>query len=226
MGIISLEKSDRLYWLGRYTERVFTTLSVFFEYYDTMIDSDPEAYREVCRQLSIPDVYGSREVFNWKYLFDEGDMNSIYSNLDRAFNNGVALRDELSTTSLSYIQMALDTMKRCGVSNHQHPLLDLQEVIDDLYAFWGSVDDCVEDQECRNIMKTGRYTERLDLYIRLDMDFKLIEKEFMKLRNRITKVQLPYDEMALERIAEMILREKENWKDNRYVALELLETVL
>ena len=26
MGIISIEQSGRLYWLGRYTERVFTTL--------------------------------------------------------------------------------------------------------------------------------------------------------------------------------------------------------
>ena len=30
MGIISIEKADHLYWLGRYTERVYTILRVFF----------------------------------------------------------------------------------------------------------------------------------------------------------------------------------------------------
>ena len=32
MGIISVEKSDHLFWLGRYVERVFTTLNTFVTY--------------------------------------------------------------------------------------------------------------------------------------------------------------------------------------------------
>ena len=34
MGIITLNKVDELWWLGRYTERVFTTLKTFIPYYD------------------------------------------------------------------------------------------------------------------------------------------------------------------------------------------------
>ncbi|WP_243159453.1 alpha-E domain-containing protein [Clostridium sp. SM-530-WT-3G] len=34
MGIISIEQSDRLYWLGRYTERVYTTLRIFSKSFD------------------------------------------------------------------------------------------------------------------------------------------------------------------------------------------------
>ena len=37
MGIISVEQTDRLYWLGRYTERVYTTMRLFFTTYDTKI---------------------------------------------------------------------------------------------------------------------------------------------------------------------------------------------
>lgn len=29
MGIISVEQADRLYWLGRYAERVYTTLRIY-----------------------------------------------------------------------------------------------------------------------------------------------------------------------------------------------------
>ena len=61
MGIISLEKINHLYWLGRYTERVFTTIKSFEGYYDRMIDQDETAYQDFCRRLNIPDIYGSKE---------------------------------------------------------------------------------------------------------------------------------------------------------------------
>lgn len=36
MGIISIEKANNLYWLGRYTERVFTTLRKFYRIFDSI----------------------------------------------------------------------------------------------------------------------------------------------------------------------------------------------
>ena len=53
MGIISIKSTDNLFWLGRYVERVFTTLRVFSEYYDKMIDKDENAYIDFCRKLGI-----------------------------------------------------------------------------------------------------------------------------------------------------------------------------
>ena len=38
MGIISLEQKDMLLWLGRYTERVYTTLRLYSNTYDTLIE--------------------------------------------------------------------------------------------------------------------------------------------------------------------------------------------
>ena len=40
MGIISLNNKDRLYWLGRYSERVYTTIRFFGESFDTLIDRE------------------------------------------------------------------------------------------------------------------------------------------------------------------------------------------
>ena len=48
MGIISIEKADHLYWLGRYAERVYTTLRVFFHIYDQY---DRTAGRHLCKVL-------------------------------------------------------------------------------------------------------------------------------------------------------------------------------
>ena len=32
LALVTASKADNLYWLGRYTERVFTTLNQFFPY--------------------------------------------------------------------------------------------------------------------------------------------------------------------------------------------------
>lgn len=51
MGIITIEKSDHLYWLGRYTERVHTTLKLYLKGSDRMIDSDPNYYAVFAAKL-------------------------------------------------------------------------------------------------------------------------------------------------------------------------------
>ena len=43
-NIISAAKANRLYWLGRYEERVYLTLHLLRKCYDKMIDGTPEDY--------------------------------------------------------------------------------------------------------------------------------------------------------------------------------------
>ena len=203
MGIISIEKADHLYWLGRYTERVYTTLRVFFHIYDRMIEQPEGIYAKYCERLNIPDIYTSNHQFAQSYLFGEDNPDSLYSNMKRAYDNAVVLRDELSSTVLSYVQLALDTFKACRRTTA--PLLELQQVLDDLLAFWGGADDYVEEEDCRNILKCGKYVERLDLCIRLDYHGKDLEKEYRKLCNRLKRTSLNYSGENLQRLEEIIL---------------------
>ena len=128
MGIMSIEKFQHLFWLGRYTERVFSTLRIFCKYYDKMIDNDTEkiVYKEFCNRLGIPDIYGSREIFLRNYLFDKSNPNSVGSSMVRAFDNAVVMRKEISTETLSYIQLALDEFERCKESSS--PIVKLQRL--------------------------------------------------------------------------------------------------
>ena len=63
MGVISLEKAQHMYWLGRYIERVFTTLQAYSIYFDRMIEEGEVLYQQFCTALGIPDVYGSQQIF-------------------------------------------------------------------------------------------------------------------------------------------------------------------
>jgi len=221
MGIISIEKADRLFWIGRYTERVFTTLVTFFDYFDQMIDGDQEAYKKFCEKVAIPDIYEDKETFIRRYLFDPEDPNSVYSNLDRAYGNAMVMRDEISSHTLAYIQMALDCLKE---ANAYAPHYDLQQVIDYLHAFWGCVDDRVDDEECRNLMKCGKYLERLDLYMRLDYPIKYIEKEYSKFLNRLHRIHFGYNLSAEATLTE-IVNQGDRWKEHYEEALNALWTL-
>lgn len=136
----------------------------------------------------------------------EDNPDSLYSNMKRAYDNAVVLRDELSSTVLSYVQLALDTFEACRRTTA--PLLELQQVLDDLLAFWGGADDYVEEEDCRNILKCGKYVERLDLCIRLDYHGKDLEKEYRKLCNRLKRTSLNYSGENLQRLEEIILKEE------------------
>lgn len=223
MGIISVEKADRLFWLGRYTERVLTTLITFFDYYDKMIDGDQDQYKIFCEKISIPDVYGSREDFQQKYLFDGNNPNSVISNMERAFDNAVVMRGELGSYTLGYIQLALDVLKGEG-GRAGAPAYDLQQVIDYLNAFWGCMDDQVEDEGCRNIIKCGKYLERLDLYMRLGYPIKAIEKEHSKFLNRLHRAGLSYQSDKEAKLTEIISL-GEDWREREKEALETLWTL-
>lgn len=221
MGTVSLEKMNHLFWLGRYTERVYTTLLLFDRYYDIMIDKDEHVYQEYCRRLAIPDIYTDRKQFTQSYLFSEQNPDSMYANLQRAFDNAVVLREEVSSEVLAYIQMSLDTLK--AAQGGAAPVMELQKVTDYLLAFWGAADDYVENEESRNVIKCGKYLERLDLYFR-DSPVAMMEKEYSKLNNRMERVSLPCSKEHLDAFMDIAQKGE---RQRRYTeALELLGSAI
>ena len=177
MPVISAENSERLFWLGRYSERAFTGLRVFSEKF-SMMQAGNDAAKMTC--------------------FDEGNPDSIAYSLNRAYDNAIVLRDEIGSDTFSYIQLAVYEMKKA--SHSKTPLLGLQKVIDNIAAFWGMADDSIDDEYARNIIKLGTRVERVDLYARMNVDSKDIRKELRRLTYRIARTGLHYSPESLERL--------------------------
>ncbi len=175
MAVISTEKANELFWLGRYVERVYTTIAEFFKGYDVMIDEPSDSYPDYCSRMNIPNVYADKEDFLRRYPFDDSVPDSIISNLIRAYDNAVVLRDDIGSDTLSYIQLAIYDMRKAALG--KAPLVGLQTVIDDLFAFWGCLDDKVASYSQRSIVKAARRVERIDLYLRLRMPSEAVEFE-------------------------------------------------
>ena len=131
--------TDRLFWLGRYSERVYTTLRLFSLSFDTLIEQSADDHRVFCESLEIPDIYRDKDDFIDRYAFGLDDPNSIISNLYRAYDNAIELREEIGSETLSFIQMVIYEMK--SAKRSEAPLLHFQKITDAILAFWGCADD-------------------------------------------------------------------------------------
>lgn len=198
MGIISVENTDRLYWLGRYTERVYSTIKTFETRFDSMLDLDEIRYVEFCKSQDIPNIYKSKEDFLLRYCFSLEDENSIFSNLMRAYDNAIVLREEIGSDTLSYIQLAVYAMKQAAVS--KSPLIGLQKVTDNIVAFWGMADDAIDESQIRNIIKVGKLIERIDLYARLKESPERLRREAKRLTDRIDRSTMRYSHKILAHV--------------------------
>ncbi|MGL6198155.1 MAG: alpha-E domain-containing protein [Lachnospiraceae bacterium] len=187
MGIVTVEKANELFWLGGYTERVYLTIKQFVIKYDKIIDNDEDVYTQYCHLLDIEDIYTSNQDFLKNYPYNINNQNSIISNLTRAYDNALVLRDEIGTETMGYIQLALYEMKKSEISDA--PVIEMQHVIDYLLAFWGCADDSIEDEQSRNILKLGKRIERVDLSLRCKFPQNMIQKELSKLENRLHRTK-------------------------------------
>ena len=178
MGIISVEHSSNLYWLGRYAERVYTTLDTFFDYHDAMIDRDKNSYRDFLERLEVEDKYGSYESFIDGFLYETDDF-TVNAAFHKAYDNALVTRNVIGSESLAYLELAANTFRSGRGSKNLR--LALMPVMDYLLAYWGNIDDHLATSEAGIIIRCGKIVERLDLYFRFFYDSNYINSEYEKL---------------------------------------------
>ncbi len=220
MGTFSLSQQNRLFWLGRYSERVRTTVQFMLEQYDRQLDGTGMDYPRFCKDMGIPCIYDSAEDFCRRYLFDADDPSSIRSSVEAMLGNGMVLRETISTPTLAYLQMAHSAMEMAAHS--ESPSVELQWVIDDIMAFRGSLSDTVESEQSRNIVKSGGIVERVSLMLRLSFHLEQLEAELRKLLNRLYKTDLPVDRQALDVVSRQAM---EGGQTERLVLLRAVESL-
>ena len=142
MDTVTLSKQNRLFWLGRYAERVYTTTQYMMKQYDRLIDGETVDYETFCQKMGIPCAYDSGDDFCRRYLFDSTSPYSVQSGVEAMLGNGMVLRETITSPTLAYLQMAHSAMELAARS--EAPGVELQWVLDDIMAFRGSFDDSVE----------------------------------------------------------------------------------
>lgn len=177
---ISTELGSRIYWLGRYTERAFTTLKSLERLYDKVIDRDPEHYKKYLECFGLNDIYGDYKKFFRSFIFDKNNSCSAAYSLERAYDNGIVLREAISTEALAYLQLAKDKLES-SENTPQELVVAMMPLEDILYGFYGCFADHVYNEEIRDIFLCAKSVERVELYIRLKYGSEKTYSEFERL---------------------------------------------
>ena len=170
LALVTASKAENLYWLGRYTERVFTTLGQFFPFYDRVMDTDVDAFRPFARALDLPEDFEDFDSFVDSFLYDESNPDSVRSAIVSAFRNAVILRPELSSRLLQYIELAMG--KIVDAARHGDAARDVyaqRDIADNMLAFWGGIENSPAEPTLKSLLFVGKYIERIDLYTRLGL---------------------------------------------------------
>ncbi|MFZ4455199.1 MAG: alpha-E domain-containing protein [Bacteroidales bacterium] len=198
ISTLSKEKAIRLLWLGRYTERAYFSLHVLRKYHDKMIDEDDTAYKTYCLKMGVDDKYKSATDFMVSYLYDKTNPDSLISMLSSANDNAIVLREEITSETLSYIQLCISHLNACASENLV--ISELQYVTDHLLAFWGSIDVRIGNSTMRNVLKAGRLIESVDLHIRFDYSFERVNQLFLPLSELVIKEKYIFNDDILEKL--------------------------
>lgn len=204
MGSLSLGRADRLLWLGRYIERTYTTERFIIATYDKALDSTEGNWKGQLEELGFDEKTEDPIEFFHDCLFDVENPASLAHSIGAAYDNAVHLRDILGTETVSYVQMAYDSLH--AAEGGKEPLLDLQATIDNIMAFRGCVDDYVSDGAARNIIKSGISLERIDLYARLGYKLEALPYEVHLLAVRSSRSGMPFDNQRLKAVIDAVYR--------------------
>lgn len=183
MSSISPAKANHLFWLGRYAERLFAQLHFLRRYYDLCLDEGREdALQIYCRKLSLVSCPADRETFLYQHLFENTPGSLLYC-LECLNDNSIVLREELTTASISYVNLCMATLNHC---RHKHDIniVRLQPVTDYILAFWGSVFQHVTNIATLDMLFIGKHVEYIDMYSRFDYPFPRISAEWESLDHR------------------------------------------
>lgn len=220
---LTLKQVDSIYWLGRYTERVLTTLKIFMNVYDSQLDSHFD-YAKYCTDLDIYNGFASLSDFCTRYAFDRNYPSSIISSMTRSYDNAIMLRETIGSDALSYIELALRRMEDAQFS--ETPALIFQKVIDNIMAFKGQVFDSITDHNVRHILLTGLTLERLDMYLRLGMNEDKVSFECRRLTHSIERTDINCDRIALQKVCGELC-ENSDFLDNadKMILLQLIDSL-
>lgn len=211
-NIISAGTANRLFWLGRYEERVYVTMHLLRKCYDQMIDGSPTDYHAFWKKFDVENTYASNDEFEYGMLYDEQNVSSVLSCLNRAMDNAMVLRSDIKSETLSYLEMSVAKMHEKRAENNTN-ITCLQQLTDWSLAFFGSVEQRIENRVVLGAIFCGRIIEYIDALLRFEYPLERLQYSFEGLLTYTKTIPSLVDEEALAKIDALLVPELYESKD-------------
>lgn len=213
--MISAMKANRLYWLGRYEERVYMTLHLLRQCYDKMIDGDASDYEEFWTRLDGSGSYSTPEDFRLGMLYDAKNHNSIISEMNCAKDNAILLREDITSETLSFVEMSIAHMNACKAKSESN-ITALQPITDWSLAFWGSVFQRLHNPKIIALIVIGRNVELIDMLIRFNYPFERIIQPYEEIKSYGKDIKRIFDSVIESQLDYLLTAENYNPQDFEY----------
>lgn len=213
--VISANKANRLFWLGRYVERVYMTLHLMRRVYDKMIDGAPADYESFWRKLDVQDSYTTTGEFTLGMMYDENNPGSVLSSLNRAMDNAIMLREDIKSETMSYIEMSINLMKKFRLEAEEN-ITNLQPITDWMLAFRGSAAQRVGDPRVLATIAIGQLVEKIDMMLRFCYCYDRISVQYTLLKTWAEVWPELLDECIDEQLVQMLSPENYEHADEEF----------
>lgn len=179
--VLSPAKGNSLYWLGRYTERIYLCLHLLRKCYDMMIDGDTDEYSRYISKVGSFVPYLDEGAIRRGLVNDATNPASLISCIECANDNALVVREEITSHTLGYVQLSLEALRKSSKADAEPNMDTLQTLTDWMLAFWGSVEERVYDNRVKTLLKIGKLVEHIDMNLRFGYKFYRIEEALMTL---------------------------------------------
>ena len=208
-------KANRLFWLGRYQERVYMTLHLLRQCYDRMIDGDAKDYEEFWQKLDSTSSYDTPEAFRLGMMYDENNPCSIISELNFAKDNAILLREDILSETLSYIEMSIAHMNKCKAASESN-ITQLQPITDWSLSFWGSIFQRINNFKIISLIVIGRNVEYMDMLIRFGYPFERIQIAYEEIKRYGVNVNHIFDSIIEHHLDDLLTPFNYEHQDEEY----------
>jgi uncharacterized alpha-E superfamily protein len=188
--ILTRNVANSLYWLGRYLERVESTLIEINRTYDEIIDVDSDAGKNLYLKFGLELEYTSSTDFLYQSIFGSHSCNLVEL-LEYARENAIISRSYIGHDAFGTI-IQLDTFFKEANTNKD---LDLDfrfidEALSLISEIWGELTRKITRNVNDYFLLLGKYVEKVDFHLRLgrDKDYAMI---LMAEIDRIVKILSP-----------------------------------
>lgn len=172
--LLTANVATHLYWLGRYLERIESTLIWVMTAYDLVIDVDREAGVALYKKFGIDLKYTDSQSFLNSALLGEHTAN--ISNLTAmARENAIICRSQIDAEAFGEIMELNSVFDRASknIVNINHQCVDDAHSL--IREIWGSLSRRINRQSSDYFFRLGKVVEELDFHLRFDSDRDIVE---------------------------------------------------
>ncbi len=164
--LLTANVANNLYWLGRYLERIESTLMEIVNTFDQIIDVDKAVGKKLFKRLEIDIKYKNANEFLYEATFGEHESN-IYALISYVRENAIISRAYIDTNAFGSIIEVSELLKQ---ANNDHINIDcafIEKLSSRISEIWGEMTRKQERNTSDYFIRLGKLVEKVDFHLRL-----------------------------------------------------------